>query len=88
VAIRAIELVIRPDRVYCALFSEETRSVHFHLFPRTEWLLFQYLDAYGADVHISGPQLLDWARRTFRSPIPDDYEQKTQAIFREIERNI
>jgi diadenosine tetraphosphate (Ap4A) HIT family hydrolase len=42
-ATRAIEVVIRPERVYCALFAEETRSVHFHLFPRTAWLLSQYV---------------------------------------------
>ena len=32
-ASRAIEVVVRPERVYCALFAEETRSIHFHLFP-------------------------------------------------------
>ena len=32
-----IEAVVNPMRVYCALFSEQTRVVHFHLFPRTEW---------------------------------------------------
>ena len=31
-ATRAIEVVVRPERVYCALFAEETRSIHFHLF--------------------------------------------------------
>jgi diadenosine tetraphosphate (Ap4A) HIT family hydrolase len=36
---RAIETVVQPERVYCLLFAEETRSVHFHLFPRTKWLL-------------------------------------------------
>src|SRR5947199_3655651 len=34
-ATRAIEAVAHPQRVYCALFAEETRSVHFHLFPRS-----------------------------------------------------
>ena len=34
----ALESVVRPERVYCLLFAEETRSVHFHLFPRTDWL--------------------------------------------------
>jgi len=36
---RAIEVVVRPERVYCTLFAEETRSVHFHLFPRSVWLV-------------------------------------------------
>src|SRR5437660_672631 len=72
-ATRAIEVVIRPERVYCALFAEETRSVHFHLFPRTAWLLSEYTAAHPADCEVSGPRLLDWARRTFHRPTSTDY---------------
>lgn len=86
-ATRAIEVVIRPERVYCALFAEETRSVHFHLFPRSAWVLSQYAIAQPADQEISGPRLLDWARRTFHHPISSDYTQTVQAIFRELDRN-
>jgi len=63
---RAIEVVIRPERVYCALFAEETRSVHFHLFPRSAWLLSQYATAHPADYEISGPRLLDWRATTLK----------------------
>ena len=84
-ATRAIEVVIRPERVYCALFAEETRSIHFHLFPRTAWLLSQYAAAHPVDREISGPRLLDWARRTFHRPISADYTETVQAIFRELE---
>ena len=84
-ATRAIEVVIRPERVYCALFAEETRSIHFHLFPRTAWLLSQYAAAHPADREISGPRLLDWARRTFDRPISADYSETVHAIFRELE---
>lgn len=87
-ATRAIEAVIRPERVYCALFAEETQSVHFHLFPRSAWLLSQYASAYPADREISGPRLLDWARRTFHSPCPDNYFETVEAIFHELDRNV
>jgi diadenosine tetraphosphate (Ap4A) HIT family hydrolase len=87
-ATRAIELVVRPERVYCALFAEETRSVHFHLFPRSVWLLTQYSTAHPTDHEISGPRLLDWARRTFHHPIFSDYAKTVQAIFRELGRNV
>lgn len=83
-ATRAIEDVIRPERVYCALFAEETRSLHFHLFPRTAWLLSQYAAVHPADRGISGPRLLDWARRTFHRPISTDYIETMQGIFREL----
>ena len=81
-ATRAIETVLCPQRVYCALFAEETASVHFHLFPRTDWLLSAYSRAHPEDTDISGPRLLDWARSTFRDPVPGDYGETTEAVFR------
>src|SRR6266542_2978232 len=80
-ATRAIESVVRSRRVYCSLFAEETGSVHFHLFPRTDWLLSSYSRAHPKDTDVSGPRLLDWARSTFRDPVTNDYQQITQAIF-------
>jgi hypothetical protein len=65
----------------CALFAEETDSVHFHLFPGTDWLLSSYSRAHPEDAVVSGPRLLDWARSTFREPVTDDYQQTTDAIF-------
>jgi diadenosine tetraphosphate (Ap4A) HIT family hydrolase len=81
-ATRAIETVVRPERVYCALFAEETASVHFHLFPRTRWLLSSYSRAHPEDADISGPRLLDWARSTFHIPPTADHEEATEEIFR------
>jgi diadenosine tetraphosphate (Ap4A) HIT family hydrolase len=81
-ATRAIENVAHPRRVYCALFAEETGLVHFHLLPRSDWLLSSYCRAHPQDADISGPRLLDWARFTFHDPVADDYDQTTDAIFR------
>ena len=87
-ASRAIETVIHPERIYCALFGEETRSVHFHLFPRTRWLLSRYEASHSVDRDVSGPQLFDWARRTFHPPASADYDQLNEAIFRELTPNV
>jgi hypothetical protein len=65
----AIEAIVRPQRVYCALFSEETRAIHFHIFPRTEWLTTKYFAAHPNETEISGPRLMDWARQIFHKPI-------------------
>ena len=78
---RAIEVVVRPERVYCALFAEETRSIHFHLFPRTAWLLSQYAAAHPRICEISGPRLLDWAGRTFHRPLSSDYTETRRSDF-------
>jgi len=72
--------------VSIALFAEEAHSVHFHLFPPSAWLLSQYAAAHPTDHEISGPRLLDWARRTFDHPISSDYTETVQAIFRELNR--
>jgi diadenosine tetraphosphate (Ap4A) HIT family hydrolase len=85
VATRAIETVVHPLRVYCALFAEETRSVHFHLFPRTDWLLSAYSRAHPEDTELSGPRLFDWVRSTFREPA-HGYDKTTAAIFRVLEQ--
>src|SRR5437764_7535304 len=69
-ATRTIEAVVHPQRVYCALFAEETRSVHFHLFPRSEWLLLSYSRAHPEDTEISGPRLMDWHAEGFRIQLP------------------
>jgi diadenosine tetraphosphate (Ap4A) HIT family hydrolase len=78
-ATRAIESVVRPSRVYSALFAEESGSVHFHVFPRSDWLLAAYSRAHPEEPDISGPRLLDWARSTFHHAAPD-YEEVTESI--------
>jgi diadenosine tetraphosphate (Ap4A) HIT family hydrolase len=65
----AVKAILQPQRVYCALFSEETRAIHFHLFPRTQWLTSQYFAAHPHETEISGARLMDWARHTFQKPI-------------------
>jgi diadenosine tetraphosphate (Ap4A) HIT family hydrolase len=85
---RAIESVVRPRRVYCALFAEETGSVHFHLFPRSDSLVSSYFRAHPDEADISGTRLLDWARSTFRNPPTDDYDRTTEEIFRVLQQII
>jgi hypothetical protein len=68
-ATQAIETVVAPERVYCALFAEQSRNIHFHLFPRTTALTEKYAAAHPDEHEISGPRLMDWARRVFQQPI-------------------
>ncbi len=61
----AIESTIGADRVYCLSFAELDRRLHFHLFPRTPWLLEAYWRATGSrGMPINGPLLFEWARTT------------------------
>ena len=62
-ATRAVETVLKVERVYCAKFGEKNNLVHFHIFPRTKWIVEEYIkeNPMAVDV-ISGPQLLDWTR--------------------------
>ena len=64
-AARAIEQVVGAERVYVLSFCEVEPQLHFHLVPRTRWLLETYRAASGASGPPSGPALFEWARRTF-----------------------
>jgi diadenosine tetraphosphate (Ap4A) HIT family hydrolase len=65
-AARAIEQAVDAERVYVLSFCEVAPQLHFHLFPRTRWLLEAYRAATGAGGGPpNGPALFEWARRTF-----------------------
>jgi diadenosine tetraphosphate (Ap4A) HIT family hydrolase len=59
---RSIDTVLKPERIYVALFCEAEKGVHFHIFPRTAWLREFYLTYYSSEDLLDGPKLLSWAR--------------------------
>jgi len=62
---KAIEDVVEAERVYVLSFCEVDRRLHFHLFPRTDWLLKRYWKANGEKSGaVNGPLLFEWARKT------------------------
>ncbi|MEW6443225.1 MAG: HIT domain-containing protein [bacterium] len=66
-ACRVVEEVIKPERIYVARFGEECAEIHFHILPRTRWLLEEYRRVTGASAGpASGAQLFGWARDAFR----------------------
>jgi diadenosine tetraphosphate (Ap4A) HIT family hydrolase len=65
-AVKAIEEAVQAERVYVLSFCEVDRRLHFHLFPRTAWLLKEYFKAnFNANEPIDGPLLFAWARGAF-----------------------
>lgn len=65
-AVRAIELTVRPERIYILSFCEVDSQLHFHLFPRTGWLLREYRRANGGEGEaVDGPALFQWAKRSY-----------------------
>jgi diadenosine tetraphosphate (Ap4A) HIT family hydrolase len=66
-AANAIEQAVKPERIYVLSFCEVDRQLHFHLFPRTAWLLREYFKANDcANAAVNGPMLFAWARGAFR----------------------
>jgi diadenosine tetraphosphate (Ap4A) HIT family hydrolase len=62
----AIERAVGAERVYVLSLCEVEPRLHFHLFPRTSWLLREYFKAnFNADQPIDGPMLFAWARSAF-----------------------
>jgi diadenosine tetraphosphate (Ap4A) HIT family hydrolase len=65
-AAAAIEQAVQAERVYILSFCEVEPRLHFHLFPRTGWLLKEYLKANDcANDPVNGPMLFEWARHAF-----------------------
>jgi diadenosine tetraphosphate (Ap4A) HIT family hydrolase len=65
-AAAAIEQAVQPERIYVLSFCEVDPRLHFHLFPRTRWLLKEYFQANGrAGDPVNGPVLFEWARVAF-----------------------
>lgn len=65
-AAAAIEQAVQAERVYVLSFGEVDPRLHFHLFPRTAWLLKEYFKAnFNANEPIDGPMLFTWARGAF-----------------------
>jgi diadenosine tetraphosphate (Ap4A) HIT family hydrolase len=65
-AARAITGAVAAERVYCLSFCELDPRLHFHLFPRTRWLLDAYQQGTGtAGEPVNGPAMFEWARRAF-----------------------
>ena len=65
-AAEAVERAVRPERVYVLSFCEIEPRLHFHLFPRTAWLLKEYFMANDcANDPVNGPMLFEWARSAF-----------------------
>lgn len=65
-AVSAIEQAVQAERVYILSFCEIDQRLHFHLFPRTPWLLKEYFKAnFNANEPVDGPMLFAWARGAF-----------------------
>ena len=88
-AAAAIEQAVKPERVYILSFCEVDPRLHFHLFPRTAWLLQEYFKASDcANDPVNGPMLFEWARSAFGpgSHVPQGIPDSEAAwgIIREI----
>jgi diadenosine tetraphosphate (Ap4A) HIT family hydrolase len=80
---RAIQAVVSPLRIYCALFAEQRAEVHFHVFPRTATVTEEFLHAYPEQRDaIRGPVLLDWARTHYRASQPEVWRRVSPVIDR------
>jgi diadenosine tetraphosphate (Ap4A) HIT family hydrolase len=85
----AIEQAVKPARVYVLSFCEVDPRPHFHLFPRSAWLLKEYFKANDcANDPVNGPMLFEWARSAFgpdsRMPKGTPDSETACGIMREI----
>jgi diadenosine tetraphosphate (Ap4A) HIT family hydrolase len=62
-ATKAIHDAVQPKQIHCLAFSEADPELHFHLFPRTQWLLSAYQESTRTSGEpVDAPRLFQWAR--------------------------
>lgn len=74
-SVAVIEHAVQADRVYTLSFCEVDRQLHFHLFPRTDWLKEAYQFATETDSEpVNGALLFEWSRQQYlkQADLPED----------------
>jgi diadenosine tetraphosphate (Ap4A) HIT family hydrolase len=62
--VKAVEFAVSPERVYICMFGESTSVLHFHIFPRMDWMKKWSCDSGVASGHlIDGASVFSAARR-------------------------
>lgn len=58
-----------PDvgKVYIASFCEESSHIHFHIFPRYNWIVSQGHEYIVTEGRLDGAKLLSWARQQYKT---------------------
>jgi diadenosine tetraphosphate (Ap4A) HIT family hydrolase len=79
--VEAVTALLHPDQVYTARFSEESRGVHFHVFPRTAEVTAAFRGAHPHDSGIDGPKLLSWVRSSYRVEDPTASSDLTSRVL-------
>ena len=69
--------VLEVEMIYIAKFAEFNKGLHFHIFPRSQSLLRVYIQKNpSTGDRISGPLILDWSRKYFKTNIEKLKEDK------------
>ena len=67
---KVLREVLNVKMIYIAKFTELNKGLHFHIFPRTERILQEYIrDNPSSRDRISGPLIFDWSRNKYKSNI-------------------
>ena len=82
-AVRIVNQVVKPQKIYCALFAEESNHIHFHVFPRSGELTKRYLAKYPEHSNlIHGPIVLDWARTEYRKSKNEVWDDVSNIVLK------
>jgi diadenosine tetraphosphate (Ap4A) HIT family hydrolase len=81
---QAVAKVTQAERVYILRFSEGTRQVHFHIFPRTTALLEKFRQCNPENRNLTGEAIYGWARLYYRTEALSAKTKETAARLREL----
>ena len=75
---KVLREVLEVEMIYIAKFAEFNKGLHFHIFPRSQSLLRVYIQKNpSTGDRISGPLILDWSRKYFKTNIEKLKEDKS-----------
>ena len=73
-----IKKFVKPENIYILKFSEESKSIHFHMFPRTAKITDEYLkECPKLTGSINGPEIFNWSREKYKV----NFGKLSKAVF-------
>jgi diadenosine tetraphosphate (Ap4A) HIT family hydrolase len=85
----AVLNVTECERIYLLRLSEGTKSIHFHVFPRTSEMAVQFRkEMKFNEAGLNGELLFYWARQHFKVASPAELSTTTLAVAERLRRSL
>lgn len=84
----AVQSLDGVEKVYVASFGEDTGHVHFHIFPRYQWMLAEPAEEIFTGEKLDGAKLFSYMRKKYSRTEWQPYEAAVQDAIRHIKEGL